>query len=171
MLGRVVLGIVGVFMPLLAAAQAPEKSLESFLELARQDIKTQKVAVLTAVLDMDDATSRAFWPVYREFDLADAKLGDQRLALIKKYAEVYDNLDDVKAKKLAEDWFRLQDAKLKLKKDAFKKVEKATSASLASRFVQVQSQIDMLLDLEIASSLPLLEKGFEEMQAKPAGGK
>ena len=171
MLGKAVLGIVGVLLPLAVAAQAPEQSLESLLELARQDIKTQKVAVLTAVLDMDDATSQAFWPVYREFDLADSKIGDQRLALIKQYAAVYDKLDDVKAKQLANDWFKLQEAKLKLKKDYFKKVEKVTSASLASRFVQVQSQIDMLLDLEIASSLPLLEKGLEEMRAAPGAGK
>lgn len=170
MLRKTLFSVIGGLLLLApaAAVQAQADTPEAWLELIRQDIKTQKVAILTAVLDMNEETSNAFWPVYREYDLADSKLGDQMVALIKEYAAVYDSLDDVKAKKLADDWFKLQDAKLALKKEYFKKVEKATSTSLASRFTQAQNQIDMLINVQIASNLPLLQKGMEEMQAAPA---
>jgi len=168
MLRKAVFGVVGGLLLLAPVAQAQGQSPEAWLELIRQDVKTQKVAILTAVLDMNDETGSVFWPVYREFDLEDSKIADQRIVLIKEYAAIYDNLDDVKAKKLSEDWFKLQDAKLDLKKSYFKKIEKATNTSLAARFMQAQSQIDMLIDIQIAGNLPLLQKGMEEMQAAPA---
>lgn len=166
MFRKAALVVVGALLFVAPAATAQNN--EAWLELVRQDIKTQKVAILTAVLDMNDETASAFWPVYREYDNEDAKIGDQRVALIKQYAEVYTNLDDMKAKQLAADWFKLQDAKLDLKKKYFKKIEKATNTSLAARFMQAQSQIDMLIDIQIAGNLPLLQKGMEEMKAAPA---
>lgn len=151
-----------------AQAETETQSVETWLELIRQDIKTQKVAILTAVLDMDEATGNAFWPVYREYDLEDSKIGDARVVLIKQYAAVYDNLDNVKAKQLSDDWFKLQESKMALRKSYFQKVEKATSTSLAARFTQAQSQIDMLIDLQISGNMPLLQKGMDEMKAAPA---
>jgi hypothetical protein len=167
MLRNVALGAVAALALAASAAQA-QQSAESWVELMRQDVKTQKVAILTAVLDMDEATSEAFWPIYREFDLEDSKLDDQRLALIKEYAATYDNLDEMKSKSLSDQFFKLKDSRNSLRKKYFDKVKKATTTSLAARFMQAQNQMDLLIDLQIAQNLPLLEKGMEEMKAAPA---
>ncbi len=161
---KLAVGVVAGLMLAVSAASAQE----AWLELVRQDINTQKVAILTAVLDMTDAQGQAFWPIYREMDVEQAKIDDERVALIKSYAGMYDKLDDVNAKELSDRWFKLQDSRLALKKKYFKKVEKATSTSLAARFMQAQNQIDMLIDVQIAQNLPLLQKGMDEMKAAPA---
>jgi hypothetical protein len=137
----------------------------------RQDIKTQKTAIITAVMDFNDAQSEIFWPIYREYDLERSKLGDQHITLIKEYAAVYDKLDEENSKQLIQDWYKLQEADLKLKKKYAGKIEKAMSAVTAARFVQVENQVDLLLDLEIASNLPLLQKGMEEVQTMEAKSK
>jgi hypothetical protein len=53
--------------------------------------------------------------------------------------------------------FALEKRRTKLKKKYFKKVEKALSATIAAKFIQVESQINLLADLQIASELPLIK--------------
>ena len=36
---------------------------EDFIELLRQDLKTQKVAIITEAMEFTEAESNAFWPV------------------------------------------------------------------------------------------------------------
>lgn len=164
MFRKAAIGVVAGLLLMAPAAGAQE----AWMELLRQDINTQKVAILTAVLDMTDEQGEAFWPVYRQMETDAGKLYDQRLSLIKSYAEYYTNMDNVKAKELSDGFFKLQDERLALKKKYFKQFEKATSTSLAARALQVLNQIDILIDLQIAQNLPLLQKGLEEMQAAPA---
>lgn len=152
-------------------AQEGDSKNEAWVELMRQDLKTQKTAIITAVMDFTDAQSEVFWPIYREYDLERSKLGDQHITLIKEYAAVYDNLGEESAKKLMQDFYELEEADLKLTKKYAGKIEKAMSAATAVRFVQVENQMDLLIDMEIASNLPLLQKGLDEVQTMEAKSK
>ena len=53
--------------------------------------------------------------------------------------------------------FALEKRRTKLKKKYFKKFEKALSAITAAKFIQVENQINLLIDLQIASDLPLIK--------------
>ena len=53
--------------------------------------------------------------------------------------------------------FELEKRRTKLKKKYFKKFEKAVSAVVAAKFIQIENQINLLVDLQIASELPLIE--------------
>ena len=66
-------------------------------------------------------------------------------------------LSDEKAKELMKGAFQLRESKLKTQKKYHGKIEKTLSPVLAARWVQVENQIDMLIDLQIASALPLIE--------------
>src|SRR5262249_30442010 len=60
--------------------QASEKesetlNLTAYAELLRSDVRAQKVAIITQVMDFTEAEDAAFWPIYREYDLEMSKLG------------------------------------------------------------------------------------------------
>jgi hypothetical protein len=135
---------------------------EPYLELLRSDVKAETVAILTEVMEMPEKDAEIFWPIYREYELEKAKLGDRRIAQLKQYAEGFDSLTDEKAKELANDHFKLQSDNLKLTKKYFGKVEKALGANTAARFVQVMNQVNLLIDVQIAASMPLIEPVVEE---------
>ena len=135
---------------------------DDFIELLRQDLKTQKVAVITETMNFTEAESNAFWPVYREYDFEATKLADERLAIIKDYAANFENMTDVKAKELIERSMKNQENRLKLRKKYFKEFLKVLPAIKAARFAQVDNQIGLLLDLQIASELPLVEAPEEQ---------
>jgi hypothetical protein len=131
--------------------------LDVYIELLKSDMRTEKVAVITEALQLTSEESSAFWPIHREYELELSKIIDDRIELIKDYAQHYDNLTNEKAKELAKTVFELEKRRTKLKKKYFKKFEKAVSAIVAAKFIQIENQINLLVDLQIASELPLIE--------------
>lgn len=131
---------------------------EKYIELLRQDIKKDKVEIITVVMDFTEEQVGIFWPIYREYDLELTKIGDERLALIKDYAEHYQTLTDEKAKELMEKVFQLQQKRVKLRRAYFKKMDKVLPSKVVAKFFQLEHQIILLLDLQIASELPLIDE-------------
>jgi hypothetical protein len=123
--------------------------------LLRSDVRAQKVAIITEVMGFTDAEDAAFWPIYREYDLEMAKLGDERVALIAEYAKNYANVTDELADRLASKALELEARRQELKGQVYQKVKKALSPLTAARFLQVEHQLLLLIDLQIASSLPI----------------
>jgi hypothetical protein len=145
---------------------AATASSQDYFELLRQDIKTTKVAILTESLPMTQAESDAFWPIYRAYDLELSKIADRRIAGIKDYAKVYETMTDSAAVSLIEGSYKLQNDRLDLLMDTFKKVSKATNPQLAARFVQIENQIITLLDMKLIEEVPLIEKGAKSAKEK-----
>ena len=101
-----ILLIAGSVEAQVASKQADAKetttlNLTAYAELLRSDVRAQKVAIITEVMNFTEAEDKVFWPIYREFDLEMAKLGDERVAMIAEYARNYSNLTDAMADKLA----------------------------------------------------------------------
>ena len=130
---------------------------EAYIELLRSDVKTKKVAIITEVMQFTNKEAKAFWPVYREYEFELTKLGDLRIELIKDYARNYQTMTDEKAKELVEKALKLEGKRTKLKKKYFKKFDKVLSSKTVAQFLQLENQINLLIDLQIASELPLIK--------------
>ena len=96
-------------------------------------------------------------PVYREYVFELTKLGDARIALIKDYAQHYKSMTDEKAKELMKEVFKLEGKRTKLKKRYFKKLDRVLASKTVAKFFQLENQINLLIDLQIASELPLIK--------------
>ena len=131
--------------------------VKDYIELLKSDMRTQKIAVITEAMQLTDKGASAFWPIHREYEIELSKIIDDRIELIRDYAQNYDNLTNEKAKELARTVFELKKRRTKLKKKYFKKIEKTLSAVAAAKFIQVENQINLLIDLQIASELPLIK--------------
>jgi len=147
---------------LLLASATFAQDVDSFVELLRSDVNTQKKAIITEVMEFTEEESAAFWPVYRNYESGLDKLGDARVALIKDYAENYETMVDEKATELMEKAFKYREDRLKLQKKYFKEFSKILSPTKAAKWAQLENQITLLIDLQIASELPLAEKPGEQ---------
>ncbi len=141
-----------VAMPSLVQAQQ-----DAYIELLRSDVKTQRVAIITEVMQFSDSASAVFWPIYREYEYEATKIGDDMLALIKDYSANYDSLSEEIAKDLAKRALKIDEDELKLRKKYYKRVEKGLGSVTAAKFLQIENQIRLLIDLQIAQSLPLIQ--------------
>jgi hypothetical protein len=156
---KLALAVAALLLVLPGAASAQEE----YVELLRQDIVTQKTALLTDAMALDASQSEKFWPIVREYDVERAKLADRRIALIKKYAANYETMTPDLAKDIADESMKIDGDMLKLKKDYFGKVSKALSPVEATRFLQVESFVDNLLRLQTQYELPLIQHGVQSV--------
>ena len=132
-------------------------NLSAYAELLRSDVRAQKVAILTEVMGFTDAEDKAFWPIYRDYDLEMATLGDERVAMIAEYASHYAKLTDAIAETLAGKALDLEVRRQAVKAKCFDRLKAVMSPRTALRFLQVEHQLLLLIDLQISASLPIAQ--------------
>ncbi len=130
---------------------------ESAIELIRHDIKAEKVSIMTESLPLTEIQAEAFWPLYREYNLALSKLGDRRIAVIKKIVQNEGKLDNKTAEELAKESFKIAEDRNSLLKKYYNKAVKVIGPVSAGRFVQIENQILTLLDAAIIDQIPLIK--------------
>jgi hypothetical protein len=138
-----------------SGASAEDQNIKEYVALLRKDVRSQKSAVMSEVMQLDPDQAAKFWPIYRDYDAELSKLNDLRVANIKEYAASYNNLTDPKADELIRNAISYQKQRLELLANYYDKVKDALGAVTAARFLQVESQLLLIIDLQIDSSLPI----------------
>jgi len=140
-------------------ADARKKNLQTYVDLLRANVRQQKAEIMGAVmiLSADDATK--FWPIYSEYDAELTKLNDQRVENIKEYARTYKQMTDEKADELIQKSLAYQKQRAELLAKTYDRVKQALGAVTAARFAQVEHQLLLIIDLQIAASLPVVGEG------------
>jgi hypothetical protein len=137
------------------AMTARDANLRAYVELLRSDLRAQKVGIITEMMQFTEAEDAKFWPIYREYEAELQKINDDRLGVIKDYARNYETLTDATADRLAKAALSLEDRRQAVKATYYERIKTALSPKTALRFFQVENQLLLLLDLQIASSLPV----------------
>jgi hypothetical protein len=135
------------------------RNLQSYINLLRSDVRQQKAEIMGAVLQLDIDQSAKFWPIYSEYDAELTKLNNLRLANIQDYAKNYDQMTDAKADELIQKALDYRKQRAELVTKYYGRVKTALGSIEAARFLQVEDQLLMIIDLQIASSLPIAAQG------------
>jgi len=130
---------------------------ESYVALLRSDIKTKKVDIVQQNLTLSEVQAKKFWPLQRSYDNDLSKLGDRRLDVIRDYAKNWENLNDKTADDLGKRLLDYQKRRVELRSKYFDRIAKEISPTIAAKFFQIEIQIEDMIDLEIASSVPLIK--------------
>ena len=140
-----------------ATAQTPEElNTREYIILLRKDVSAEKARLLGTVMQFDAEDAAKFWPIYRDYNAELNKLNDLRVANIKEYARTYDEMTDAKADELIKSAMAYQKQRDELLGQYYELVKQQLGAITAARFVQVEHQLLMIIDLKIASSLPVV---------------
>jgi len=139
-----------------ATAKTPEAlNIKEYINLLREDVSAEKAKLLGAVMQFDAEDAAKFWPIYREYDAELKKLNDVRVANILEYSRSYNAMTDEKADELIKSAMSYQKQRDELLGKYYERVKEQIGAVMAARFVLVEHQLLTIIDLEIASSLPV----------------
>lgn len=130
--------------------------IDSAIEAARADFRADKVKLIGDAMQFNEKDAAAFWPIYRRYENELTKLNDQRVQLIKAYADKFNTMTDADAKTLAEKQFAFESQRIDLRKKYFNEFNKQLPATTVAKFFQLEHRLDLLVDLKIASELPAL---------------
>ena len=134
------------------------QTTNDMIELLKSDVKTNRKAIITESMAFTEAESKAFWPIYTEFEIELEKLATKRIQNIRDYAANYESMTNEKADQLMKTAFDFKSSRVKLNQSYYKKFAKALNPITAAKYMQIEDQIQVLIDISIASELPLVKK-------------
>jgi len=135
--------------------EAKRKNLQEYTDLLRRDVRQQKAEIMGAVLALGADEAAKFWPIYNEYDTQPTKLNNDRIENIKEYARTYSQLTDEEADELIQKALAYQNQRRELFAKTCERVKQAIGAIDAARFAQIEHQLLLIIDLQIASLLPI----------------
>jgi hypothetical protein len=127
------------------------------LQLLRKDLRSQRKQIVAVNVTLTEAEAQKFWPIYDQYAGELTKINDTKLSLIKEYAADYAALTDAQAQSIMERWTAADDAVIQLRMKYIAILEKVLPGKKAALFFQVDRRIGVLMDLQIASEIPLVE--------------
>ena len=140
-------------LPVVAQAQAGGTAADE--QIIMKQVMTDKRAVYAQNLQLTDSESRAFWPIYDEYEAKAKKFDDEFVQLVNDFAAKYDSLTDTDAASMLKRKMDLEDERMALRQTYTKKVAKVLPPVKALRYAQLESRIETLIRRNVYSLIPL----------------
>jgi hypothetical protein len=142
-----------------ASPDSHSQNIQAYITLLRSNVRQQKAEMMGEVMLLSAADAAKFWPIYEKYDEELAKLNDQRVANIQEYASSYDQMTDAKADELIHKAMSYRKQRSELLAKYYELVKQSLGGVEAARFIQVEDQLLLIIDLQIDSSLPVVGQG------------
>lgn len=147
-----------VFMLFIASAALAQDDLGPWLQMLKQDLKSQKKEVITKEMQtFTDEEAKRFWPIYDAYNTELENFVDARVALVKAYADDVDQMTDVKASDLLNRRFAIQKQRDLLDEKYHKQFATALSPRRLVRFYQIEHQLELMIELQAVSQIPMMK--------------
>jgi aminopeptidase N len=150
--------LLAIAFPLLASAQDESVQVQSVRadeQIILSQIMTDKRAVYAQALGLTDDESRAFWPVYDEYEAKVKTIDDRLIRLIDEYAAKYSTMTDADAKQMLAEKMKLDRDRMDLQQAYTKKIARAVPVVKALRYAQVEWRIDNELQHKLMQLIPV----------------
>ncbi len=130
---------------------------QELLDIIKRDLNVERRTLVSEAMQLAPGTETEFWQVYNVMESELDGLTDKRAGNINKFADHYTNVTDDIANDLAMVYFDIIGNRNKIYKTYYKKMSKIISKKQAARFIQVMAQIQLLIEVQIAMEVPLIE--------------
>jgi hypothetical protein len=130
--------------------------VEKDLALIRRDIRAEKKKLIAANVSMTETEATKFWPVYDQYVAEMTKHNDEFYGLIKEYAANQKTITDAQASSMIKRWAAIQIGQAQTRQKYIPLFEKVVPSRTVARFFQIDRRLYALLDLQVASEVPLI---------------
>jgi hypothetical protein len=132
------------------------QTLTDEIEVVRGLLKADRKVVVAEAMQLTEAESAVFWPLYRDYRAEMDTVGDGLVKLVLEYADLYPDVPEDRAGKMLTDLMALEKDMVNVRAKHVKKLAKVLPKSKILRFAQVESRLDLALRLQMASAVPLV---------------
>ena len=127
------------------------------IDLMRKDLRSKKKQVIAANMQLTDTEAEKFWPLYDEYTAETIKLNDRKYGLIKTYADEYGHMTDQQAEDYVQGLIGLDRSASELRLNYWPKFRQVVSPSKTALFFQMDRRINLMIELQLSSQIPLIE--------------
>ena len=135
----------------------PTAASEQDIEMLRQNIRASRKKIIAANMNLTADESTKFWPIYDQYQLELNKIGNTRWDMMKAYAQVYPNVTADQAQNFIQQSTMTDQQMIALREKYVPIFAKAIPAKKVALWYQIDRQIDLMVNLQLASMLPLVD--------------
>ena len=139
-----------------SAAGDNATSVDQEIAMLRSDLRSTRKKVIAANMTLTDTEAEKFWPTYDQYVSELVKINDAKYALIKEYLK-NTNMTDAQADSLSKRWLAVDESVLQLRLKYIPIFRAALSAKATAQFFQLDRRVQMMIDLQLLGSIPLIE--------------
>lgn len=153
-------------LPLLACADDASERTRDEMEAHREEIRTElgdveynRRQVVERNIQLAPSEAEHFWGVYNDYRSEAAKVDTQALALDLDFVRILQQgaVSEEQARSLQARVFELEDRRQQLKETYATRIAREVSPVRALRFLQIETQLDAVAQIQTARSLPLAQ--------------
>ena len=135
---------------------SPSASLDQDIKMLRADVQSSRKAITAENMNLTADEATKFWPIYDEYAAEVAKIGDDRVALIKDYAANYHTMTDDQANHFIERAAAIDQQFIAARSKYVPLFEKAISSKKTALWYQIDRRLDLLINLQLAWNIPVV---------------
>jgi hypothetical protein len=147
----VLLGLLLAPLAVFAQTQADEE------ELVRSLLQTEKKAIIVDNMGLTEGESKAFWPLYDEFQQLKQKLNKRTVKVLVDYMDGYEILTNEKAEAILKEYVAIEKERAELKSAFMPKFMKILPARKVARYYQIENKLEAMVKYEFAKEVPLVK--------------
>jgi hypothetical protein len=138
------------------ASRATPASIDEEIAMLRSDLRSNRKQVVAANMKLTDTEAEKFWPIYEQYVNELVKINDGKYALIKEYLQS-SNMTEEQADGISKRWVEVDASVVQLRLKYIPIFRRTLSAKGTAMFFQIDRRVQMMIDLQLASSIPLIQ--------------
>ncbi len=135
-------------------ANDKDLNMQAYEKLLKADVNAKRETIVKAIMRLNDSDSQIFWPIYKDYEAERAKLDEAEAQVTSEYVKEYQDISDDQADQVMSKSLDLEAQRAELKKKYYDTMKKALSPTIATKFFEVDSQMQHIHDLQVSSTLP-----------------
>ena len=125
--------------------------------MLRKDIRSQRKQLIAANMSLTSDEAEKFWPIYDQYVGELVQINNTKYVLIKQYVQSSGSLTAEQADNSVKQWLGVDQSVSQLRMKYVPIFRKVLSAQNTALFYQLERRVQLMIDLQLASQLPLVE--------------
>ena len=122
------------------------------IQLLKSNLRAQKKQIVAANMDLTDAESEKFWPVYNRYAEDVAKIYDTKIALFQEYLEGYDSMSGEEAEGYLRRRAAVEEDMMQVRLKFLPEFRKVLTGRETALFYQIDWRLDLMINLQLAQA-------------------
>lgn len=128
---------------------------DDFMELLREDVRSQKKQIIAENMDVSDAEAEKFWPVYDRYAAELSKIYNTKIDLLRDYADNYTTMTGEEAENYIRKRAAVEQSIMQLRLKYIPEFRKVLSGRETALFYQLDWRLGLAIDVELVQ-VPLI---------------
>jgi hypothetical protein len=153
------LAAVALAAALTLPVMAQTAPTETDMQILAQKVKADKKLLVAVNMQLTDAESKGFWPIYdayqRDLETIDGRL----LRTIATYADAYSSgpVPNDTARQLIDEYLAIQQDEARMNRSYVPKLAEVLPGAKVARYIQVETKIRAIVRYDLAARIPLVQ--------------